>query len=76
VRQYVTILARMREDLMPSTRAQMIKALGWHLGPAWGTREVTLEKYKAEPAWLLDGRGWVMNKLATVKGLARRTQEK
>jgi hypothetical protein len=73
--QYVAILARMWRDLAPSTRARMIKALGWHLGSAPETGGVTRGEREPEPAWLLHGTGWVMNKLATVRRLEQRVQE-
>jgi hypothetical protein len=67
VRQYVAVLARMRRDLMPSTRARMIKTLGWHLGPAHETGGAVHGERELEPAWLLHGTGWIMNKLATIR---------
>ncbi len=70
VRQYVTILARMRRDLTPSTRTRKIKALGWHLGPTHETGGAAFRGYEIELAWLIDGTGWIMNKLASVRRLA------
>ncbi len=75
VRLYVAILARMRRNLTPSTRACMIKALGWHLGPAHETGGATPREHEPEPAWLLHGTGWVMNKLATMRRHAQQVQE-
>jgi hypothetical protein len=75
VRQYVAILARMRRTLTPSTRARMIKVLGWHLGPAHETGGATPREHEPEPAWLLHGTGWVMNKLATLRRHEQQVQE-
>ncbi len=65
----------MRRDLTPSTRARIIKALGWHLVPAHETDKAGLREHETELAWLLDGTGWVMNKLAAVRRLAQQAQE-
>jgi hypothetical protein len=48
----------------------MIKALGWHLGPTHETGGAALRGYETELAWLIDGTGWIMNKLASVRRLA------
>jgi hypothetical protein len=57
VRQYVAILAKMRKNLTPSTRARLIEVLGWHLGPAHETGGANPREYEPEPAWLLHGTG-------------------
>jgi hypothetical protein len=65
--QYMALLARMRRDLTPSARTRMIKTLGWHLGPAHETGGAACRERDPEPAWLLNGTGWIMNRLATIR---------
>jgi hypothetical protein len=67
VRRYMAVLARMRRDLTPSTRIHMIKELGWHLGPNRKTGGVGRDGNEPEPTWLLDGTGWIMSKLVTIR---------
>jgi hypothetical protein len=67
VRRYVAVLARMRRDLTPSARIHMIKELGWHLGSNHETRGAGRDGNGPEPTWLLEGTGWIMSKLATIK---------
>ncbi len=74
VRQYVAVLVRMRRDLTPSARTRMIKTLGWHLGPAHETGGAARRECEPEPAWLLNGTGWIMNKLATITMHKRQIQ--
>jgi hypothetical protein len=65
--RYVAVLARMRKDLTPSAWTHMIKELGWHLGPTHETGGAGRDNSKPEPTWLLDGTGWVMIRLATIR---------
>jgi hypothetical protein len=67
VRRFVAVLAQMRKDLTPSTRTQMIKELGWHLGPNHGTGGAGGDGSESEPTWLLEGTGWIMSRLATIR---------
>ncbi len=67
VRRYVAVLARMRRDLTPSARTHMIKELGWHLGSSRETGGAGRDGGKPEPTWLLEGTGWVLSKLATMR---------
>jgi hypothetical protein len=67
VRRYVAVLARMRRDLMPSARTHMIKELGWHLGSNRETGGTGRGGGEPEPTWLLEGTGWIMSKLATIR---------
>ncbi len=75
VRRYVAVLARMRKDLTPSARTHMIKELGWHLGPTHETRGAGRESNEPEPTWLLDGTGWIMNRLATIREQKQQARE-
>jgi hypothetical protein len=75
VRRYVAVLARMRKDLTPSARAHKIKELGWHLGPTHKTGEAGRESNEPEPTWLLDGTGWIMNRLATIREQKQQARE-
>jgi hypothetical protein len=34
VRKLLTMLAQMRKDLLPNTRTEAVRRLGWHLGPS------------------------------------------
>ena len=45
----------------------MIKELGWHLGSTHEIGGVGRDGHKPEPTWLLDGTGWIMKRLATIK---------
>ncbi len=67
VRRYVAVLARMRKDLTPGARIRMIKELGWHLGSNRETGRAGRDGSEPEPTWLLEGTGWVMSKLATIR---------
>ncbi len=67
VRRYVAVLARMRRDLTPSARIRIIKELGWHLGSSRKTGGAGRDGSEPEPTWLLEGTGWVMSKLATIR---------
>jgi hypothetical protein len=67
VRRYVAVLARMRRDLTPSARTHMIKELGWHLKSNRETGGAGRDGSKPQPTWLLEGTGWVMSKLATIR---------
>jgi hypothetical protein len=53
----------------------MIKDLGWHLGPAQETGGVARGNNESEPAWLFNGTGWIMNKLATIRDLKQKVRE-
>jgi hypothetical protein len=64
VRRFLALLARMRKDLTPSARANMIKELGWHLGPNHGTLGAGGDSRGPEPTWLLEGTGRIMSRLA------------
>jgi hypothetical protein len=65
--RFVAVLARMRKDLTPSARTQMIKELGWHLGPNHGTGGASGDGSEPEPTWLLEGTSWIMSRLATIR---------
>jgi hypothetical protein len=75
VRRFVAVLARMRKDLTPSARAHMIKELGWHLGSNRETRGAGGDGSEPEPTWLLEGTGWIMSKLATIREQKHQAQE-
>jgi hypothetical protein len=57
----------MRKDLTPSAKTHMIKELGWQLGSTHEIRGVGRDGQEPEPTWLLDGTGWIMNRLATIR---------
>jgi hypothetical protein len=63
VRRFLAMLARMRKDLSPSARIELIKELGWHLGPGRGSRGAGGSGRGPEPTWLLEGTSRIMNKL-------------
>ncbi len=65
--RFVAVLARMRKDLTPSARAQMITELGWRLRPSHGTGGAGGDGSEPEPTWLLEGTGWIMSRLATIR---------
>jgi hypothetical protein len=65
----------MRKDLTPSARIHMIKKLGWHLGPTSETGGASRDSNEPEPTWLLDGTGWIMNRLATIKEQKQQARE-
>jgi hypothetical protein len=65
VRRFLAMLARMRKDLSPSARIELIKELGWHLGqvPGRGSGGAGGSGRGPEPTWLLEGTRRIMNKL-------------
>jgi hypothetical protein len=63
VRRFLAMLARMRNDLSPSARIELIKELGWHLGPGRGSGGTCGSGRGPEPTWLLEGTSRIMNKL-------------
>ena len=65
--RYMAVLARMRKDLMPSARTHMIGELGWHLSSTHEIGGADRDSREPEPTWLLDGTGWVMSRLATIR---------
>ncbi len=71
----MSVLARMRKDLTPSPRTHMIKELGWHLGPTHETGGAGRDGNEPEPTWLLDGTGWIMNRLATIREQKQQARE-
>jgi hypothetical protein len=64
VRRFLALLARIRKDLTPSARANMIKELGLHLGPNHGNGGTGGDSRGPEPTWLLEGTGRIMSRLA------------
>jgi hypothetical protein len=67
VRRFLAMLARMRKDLTPVARADMIKELGWHLGPNHESGGAGGNCRGPEPTWLLEGTSRIMSGLAYVE---------
>ncbi len=65
VRRFLAMLARMRKDLSPSARIDLIKELGWHLGPGHGSGGAGGSGRGPEPTWLLEGTSRIMSGLDT-----------
>jgi hypothetical protein len=63
VRRFLTMLARMRKDLSPSARIEVIRELGWHLGSNRESGGAGRGDRGPEPTWLLEGTSRIMNKL-------------
>ncbi len=63
VRRFLAMLAQMRKDLSPSARIELIKELGWHLGPGRKSGGAGGSGRGPEPTWLLEGTSRIMNKL-------------
>ncbi len=63
VRRFLTMLARMRKDLSPSARIEVIRELGWHLGSNHKSGGSGGRDCGPEPTWLLEGTSQIMNKL-------------
>jgi hypothetical protein len=63
VRRFLTMLARMRKDLSPSTRIEVIRELGWHLGSGRESGGAGGSNRGPEPTLLLEGTSRIMNKL-------------
>jgi hypothetical protein len=74
VRRFVAVLVRMRKDLTPGARVHVIKELGWHLGPGRGTGGAGGDGSEPEPTWLLEGTGWIISKLATIRAQKHQAQ--
>ncbi len=64
VRRFLAMLARMRKDLTPGARANMIKELGWHLGPNHESGGAGGNCRGPEQTWLLEGTSRIMSGLA------------
>ncbi len=65
VRRFLAMLARIRKDMTPSARIELIKELGWHLGPNHGSGGADGRGRGPEPTWLLEGTGRIMSRLDT-----------
>ncbi len=76
VRRLLAMLARMRKDLTPSPRADMIKELGWHLGPNHGFRGGGGDSRGPEPAWLLEGANRIMSGLVSWERMHQTHEER
>ena len=63
VRRFLAMLARKRKDLKPNARIELIKELGWHLGPGRGSGGAGGSGRGSEPTWLLEGTSRIMNGL-------------
>jgi hypothetical protein len=63
VRRFLAMLARMRKDLSPSARIEVIRELGWNLGSSRESGGVDGSGRGPEPTWLLEGTSRIMNKL-------------
>jgi hypothetical protein len=63
MRRFLAMLARKRKDLKPNARIELIKELGWHLGPGRGSGGAGGSGRGSEPTWLLEGTSRIMNGL-------------
>jgi len=63
VRRFLVMLARMRKDLSPSARIEVIRELGWRLGCESGG--AGRSDHEPEPTWPPEGTSRVMNYLET-----------
>jgi hypothetical protein len=63
VQRFLAMLARMRKDLSPSARIEVIRELGWHLGSGRESGGAGGSGRGPEPTWLLEGTSRIMSKL-------------
>ncbi len=63
VRRFLVMLTRMRKDLAPSARIEVIRELGWHLGSSCEPGRASRGDHEPEPAGPPEGTSWIMNYL-------------
>jgi hypothetical protein len=63
VRKFLIMLARMRKDLSPSARIEVIRELGWRLGSSRESGGASGDDRGPEPARLPEGTSRIMNYL-------------